>query len=245
MLRFSGLPWTEWLASVLGGVRGAGTIHRLAATITFGYFAFHLATLVRMKRRRHVPWRELLLGRGSMMFNRKDLSDFVATMKWFFNKGPRPEYGRWTYWEKFDYLAVFWGVAIIGFSGLMLWFPAFFTRILPGWLINVATIVHSDEALLAVGFIFTVHFFNTHLRPEAFPMDMVVFTGLAPLTEYKRDRPAEYAQLVASGELRKRVTTHGPSRRLTLLARIFGFAFLAVGVTLIALIISSIIIGYR
>ena len=96
-------------------------------------------------------------------------------MKWFVGKGPRPNYGRWTYWEKFDYLAVFWGVAIIGFSGLVLWFPVFFTKFFPGWVINVSQIIHSDEALLAVGFIFTVHFFNTHFRPEAFPMDTVIF----------------------------------------------------------------------
>ena len=80
-----------------------------------------------------------------------------------------PGYGRFTYWEKFDYFAVFWGMIIIGFTGLVLWFPEFFTRILPGWSINVATIIHSDEALLAVGFIFTIHFFNTHFRPDKFP----------------------------------------------------------------------------
>jgi len=70
--------------------------------------------------------------------------------------------------EKFDYFAVFWGITIIGSSGLMLWFPEVFTHILPGWVINVATIIHSDEALLAAGFIFTIHFFNTHFRPEKF-----------------------------------------------------------------------------
>ena len=72
---------------------------------------------------------------------------------------------------------------------------------LPGWLINVATIIHSDEALLATGFIFTVHFFNTHLRPEKFPMDIVIFTGRMPLEEFKEDKPAEYEALVASGQL--------------------------------------------
>jgi cytochrome b subunit of formate dehydrogenase len=166
-------------------------------------------------------------------------------MKWFFGRGPRPEYGRWTYWEKFDYLAVFWGVAIIGASGLMLWFPEFFTHVLPGWLLNVATIIHSDEALLAVGFIFTIHFFNTHLRPEAFPMDTVVFTGLAPLSEYRENRPAEYEQMKASGDLRKRMTTKGPSPATMILVRIFGFTFLAVGVTLIGLIVFSLVFGYR
>ena len=48
---------------------------------------------------------------------------------------------------------------------------------IPGWFLNVATIIHSDEALLADGFIFTVHFFNTHLRPEKFPMDIVDLHG--------------------------------------------------------------------
>jgi hypothetical protein len=56
---------------------------------------------------------------------------------------------------------------------------------MPGWVLNVATIIHSDEALLAVGFIFTIHFFNTHFRPEKFPMDTVIFTGTVPLEEFK------------------------------------------------------------
>ena len=112
--------------------------------------------------------------------------------KWFFGRGPRPQFDRYTYWEKFDYWGVFWGMAIIGGSGLMLWFPTFFSRFLPGWLLNVATIVHGEEALLAVGFIFTIHFFHGHLRPEKFPMDMVIFTGQIPEHELKGERPIEY-----------------------------------------------------
>ena len=72
----------------------------------------------------------------------------------------------------------------------------------PGWLINVATIIHSDEALLATGFIFTVHFFNTHLRPEKFPMDIGdLHRDACRSTEFKRDKPAEYEELVAAGKL--------------------------------------------
>ena len=114
-----------------------------------------------------------------------------------------PDFGRWTYWEKFDYFAVFWGIAVIGSTGLTLWFSEFFTRLLPGWTLNVATIIHSDEALLATGFIFTVHFFNTHLRPEKFPMDIVVFTGRMTIEELRNDKPAEYEALVQRGELEK------------------------------------------
>jgi cytochrome b subunit of formate dehydrogenase len=179
------------------------------------------------------------------MFNMKDLHDFVGTIKWFFDKGPRPHYGRWAYWEKFDYLAVFWGVAVIGASGLMLWFPEFFTKFIPGALINVATIIHSDEALLAVGFIFTIHFFNTHLRPEAFPMDPVIFSGTVPLEEYKHDRPEAVKALRESGELRRVVTTQRISPRRARAIRIFGFTALGLGVTLVILIIYSVLFGYK
>ena len=54
---------------------------------------------------------------------------------------------------------------------------------MPGWAVNVATTIHSDEALLAVSFIFVVHFFNTHFRPEKFPIDTVIFTEGMPLED--------------------------------------------------------------
>ena len=107
--------------------------------------------------------------------------DFIGMIKYFLYLGPRPKFDRFTYWEKFDYLAVFWGVAIIGVSGLVLWFPTLFTFFLPGWALNAAYVIHSDEALLATGFIFLFHFFHTHLRPEAFPLDPVIFVGCMPL----------------------------------------------------------------
>ena len=126
--------------------------------------------------------------------------------KWFFGKGPRPQFDRWTYWEKFDYFAVFWGVFAIGLSGLIMWFPEFFSRFMPGWMINVALIVHSDEALLAAGFIFTVHFFNTHFRLEKFPMDTVIFSG--PHLQV-RDAPRAQALVRPPGRQRAGSTTSG------------------------------------
>ena len=246
MLKFSGLAWTRFLADLLGGVRNAGLIHRAAAVITFGYFAWHIQSLLRHKREAGLSWKDLAFGPNSLMFNKRDGQDFVATVKWFVGRGPRPKYGRWTYWEKFDYLAVFWGVAVIGLTGLTLWFPEFFTNFVPGWFINVATIVHSDEALLAVGFIFTIHFFNTHLRPEAFPMDTVIFTGVAPLEHYREERAREVEELEASGRL-EAMTVEDPhiSPRKMLLIKVFGFAALFTGIALIVLILYSMLHGYK
>ena len=185
-----------------------------------------------------------MFGPNSILPKWSDLGELIATLKWFVGRGKRPEYGTWTYWEKFDYFAVFWGVCIIGVTGLCLWFPELFTRAMPGWAINVATIIHSDEALLATGFIFTIHFFNTHFRPEKFPMDSVVFTGRMSVDELKHDKPRLYEQLVESGELEKRLATPAPPG-FSRLVRIFGFSALFVGFTLVALILYAMVLAYR
>jgi cytochrome b subunit of formate dehydrogenase len=243
-LKFSYLPWAAALSRWLGGFAAAGVIHRICALITFTYAGIHIVDVVREKIRSHKTWAQFLLDRESLVPNVNDLRELGQTIRWFIGMGPRPAYGRWTYWEKFDYFAVFWGVAIIGSTGLVLWFPELFTLFLPGWAINVATIIHSDEALLAVGFIFTVHFFNTHFRPDRFPMDTVIFTGSVPLEEFKVDRPREYAQLEASGELEQRLVEPMPPYVVRGF-RIFGAAALTLGLILIFLILWAEVFGYR
>ncbi len=244
-LKFSYTSWAAFLSRRLGGFESAGFIHRAAAVLMFGLFVTHLVDLDRKRRREHGgSLRKLLLGPDSLLFKKRDLTELVGSLRWFVGRGPRPRYGRWTYWEKFDYFAVFWGIFIIGSTGLMLWFPVFFTRFLPGSLINVATIVHSDEALLAAGFIFTVHFFNTHLRPEKFPMDTVVFTGRMPVAEFRRDKPEEYEALVAAGKLEENlVEAYQP----VVIRTIRGFAWtaLALGSFMVLWIVYAMLFAYR
>jgi cytochrome b subunit of formate dehydrogenase len=244
VLKFSYTVWAQFLADLLGGFEATGWIHRFCALLTFTYFALHIYDLIRKRAKEGKTWREMIFGRESMMFNGRDLREFLESVKWFVGKGPRPQYGRWTYWEKFDYFAVFWGVGVIGSTGLILWFPEIFTRVLPGWIVNVATTIHSDEALLATGFIFSIHFFNTHFRPEKFPIDTVIFTGGMPLEEFKHDRPREYQQLVESGELDEKMMPP-PTPLTQKVWRRFGFTALAIGLTLILLILYSVIFAYR
>ncbi len=243
-LKFSYTTWSAILSRLFGGFETAGYLHRTAAVLMFGVFVTHLLDLRRLKKKEYGSWRALMFGPATILPQIKDLREFVATLKWFVGRGPRPRYGRWTYWEKFDYFAVFWGIAIIGFTGLTLWFPIFFTRFLPGWFINVATIVHSDEALLAVGFIFTVHFFNTHLRPEKFPMDTTVFTGQMPLAELKRDKPLEYEALVASGQLEVKLAEPYPAIVVKTI-RAFAWAALTLGFTIVVWIIYAMVFAYQ
>ena len=243
-LKFSYTPWAVFISHLLGGFEVSRFLHRCAAVGLFGIFITHLWYICTQKRITWDNFKESVFGPNSILFSKKDLHEFVETVKWYTGRGPYPRYGRWTYWEKFDYFAVLWGVMVIGTSGLMLWFPEGFTHILPGWVINVAMIIHSDEALLAAGFIFTVHFFNTHFRPEKFPMDTVIFTGRMSIEELKRERPQEYEAVVKSGELKNRMADPlSPGRILAI--RIFGWAALIIGLILVVCIIYTMIFGYK
>lgn len=228
-LKFHAAPWAQQLINVLGGIDSTRIIHRLAAIGTFGYMAFHLGDLfVRWSIKRE---RGLLWGPNSMVPQPKDFIDFLSNIRYFFYLGERPSGDRWTYFEKFDYLAVFWGVVIIGLSGLMLWLPGLFTSFLPGWTLNAAYVIHSDEALLATGFIFVFHFFHTHLRPENFPMDLVVFTGKMSLQRFKSERALEYQRMVDNNELEKYLVD-APTDAERRKAYVWGSIFLVIGVAL-------------
>jgi len=243
-LKFAYTKWAYILSHILGGFESTGFIHRFAAVIMLSVFIIHLIDLIRLKKKENKTFRQLIFGPDSMMFNKKDWLDFIGSLKWFLGKGDRPSYGRWTYWEKFDYFAVFWGIFVIGSTGLTLWFPEFFTRFIPGWVINVATIVHSDEALLATGFIFTVHFFNTHLRPEKFPMDIVIFSGRVGLEEFEIDRPDEYKKMVEKGELENYLVE--PYQPIVIKAiKFFGWVALSIGFSIIIWIIYAMLFVYR
>jgi cytochrome b subunit of formate dehydrogenase len=239
-LLFADHDWAHTLVALMGGFKGAALVHRICATIMTIVFVGHvLRVFVRAFLAK--DWLAYFWGPNSLVPNLKDGQDIVGMFKWFFGKGPRPQFDRYTYWEKFDYWAVFWGMFIIGGSGFMLWFPTFVSEFLPGWVFNVATIVHGEEALLAVGFIFTIHFFNGHLRPEKFPMDLVVFTGRLPEHELKDERPLEYQRLVGAGRLRS-IEAPAPTPQAVLFSRLLGTLGLTLGViTILAIIYSAIV----
>ncbi|MBN2357123.1 cytochrome c3 family protein [candidate division KSB1 bacterium] len=244
-LKFAGYEWAAAVIRFVGGVEMAGLIHRLCAIITFLYFGLHFVYMYQNAKKEQISFYKYIFSKEGMLPGKRDFIEFYQTVKWFLGKGEQPQYGKWTYWEKFDYFAVFWGIAIIGSTGLILWFPEFFTRFLPGYWINVATIIHSDEALLATGFIFTIHFFNTHFRPQKFPMDPVIFSGKVPYEEWKHERPREYDILVKDGKLKAHLDKKPPPKWLITWSRIFGTFFLILGFGFVVLIIWAMIFLYK
>jgi cytochrome b subunit of formate dehydrogenase len=230
---YSQSVWAPTVAGILGGPKVVGLIHRIAAAGFVIVFVIHFVYVMqKLLRSKTFRW----FGPDSLIPNWKDFTDCWGMFKWFVGKGPRPKFDRWAYYEKFDYWAVFWGVNIIGWSGLMLAFPHITAQYLPGWVFNVGTLVHGEEAFLAAVFLFTVHFFNNHFRPDKLPPpDVVMFTGTQSLEEFRHDHPAQYERLLASGELEK-LLVDAPSRAMTLGSKILGITLLTIGLTLLVLV---------
>ena len=237
-LLFSTHAWAAVLARLLGGFHVAALLHRIFAFGLLSCFAMHLARLAyRLVLRK--DW-GILWGPHSMVPQPRDVVQILQNFRWFLGRGPRPKFDRYAYWEKFDYWAVFWGMGIIGGSGLVLWFPKFFARFLPGTAFNLALLIHGEEALLAVCFIFTIHFFNSHLRPEKFPVDKVIFTGTVPEEELRHERPAEYERIAASGRL-ERLASAAPTSATLIWTRISTLVAVALGLVLVFLTILALL----
>jgi cytochrome b subunit of formate dehydrogenase len=237
-LRFSTAPWAIALARAVGGFGTILFFHLFSAVVMTVAFLIHVANLAyRIVARKEYG---LLWGSSSLVFNLKDIKDFIQQMKWFFWRGPKPKFDRYAYWDKVDYWAVFWGMGIIGFSGYAMWFAPFFARFIPGSWLNIALLIHGEEAILAVGFIFTIHFFNTHLRPDNFPMDLVIFNGRQSEEELKHRHPEEYKRLVESGDLEK-LRVEAPPAWLQNFGRAFGTTAILIGFVFLSLMIVAFV----
>jgi cytochrome b subunit of formate dehydrogenase len=245
-LKFSDQLWAQVMMSFYGGTYYAGLLHRGCAVLTFFYFFGALVMSIDfLFFRKDVKgiWLQRLFGPDSLCPNLRDVQDITGMIKWFLFRGPKPTFERWTYWEKFDFLAVFWGMFAIGGSGLLLWFPEFFGAFLPGWMFNVATIVHSDEALLATGFIFTVHFFNTHGRPEKFPMDFVIFNGQMSKEEFIEERGDQWKRYEEDGITEQFLAPKTSGVFYDFFFKGFGFTALFIGIGCLFLMVYAFIAG--
>jgi len=235
-LRFSESIWARGLASGVGGFGAILFFHKLCAVVLTGAFLVHVKEIFTrgvLHREKGIFW-----GSTSMVANWKDVKDLFGHMRWFLGLGPKPQFERYAYWEKFDYWAVFWGMLVIGFSGYAMWFAPLFAHFLPGWALNAVLVIHSEEGLLAILFIFSIHFVNTHLRPDSFPMDMVVFTGVESEEEFKHKRTLEYERLASQGKLEARLGEAPQTWQLNF-SKVIGFTAIFIGLTLLVLTLSA------
>jgi len=235
-LRFSESIWARKFASVVGGFGAIIFIHKLCAVVLTLAFLIHVIDIFKRALVHHE--KGIFWGATSMVPNWKDAKNLFGHFRWFLGLGPKPQFDRYAYWEKFDYWAVFWGMIVIGISGYAMWFAPFFAHFLPGWALNAVLVIHGEEGLLAILFIFSIHFVNTHLRPDSFPMDMVVFTGVESEEEFRSKRAQEYERLAVQGKLEARISEK-PEPWLVNFCKVAGFAAILIGLVLLVLTLSA------
>jgi cytochrome b subunit of formate dehydrogenase len=165
--------------------------------------------------------------------NGRDARDFGKMLSWFIGFGRKPGFERWAYWEKLDYWAFVLIAALAGLSGLVFWFPNLFCLVVPGGILNFARMVHSEFALYAASVLFMIHFYHAHLRPEKFPMDLSVMTGMVSEDHLRKHRPDYIARLEREGKLSE-MRQLAPSRRNVWLSIAGGFIVFTVGLCLLA-----------
>ncbi len=232
---FINTPWGKNLCWVFGGYEGASLVHHWVGGFMIAAFLIH--ALILLSR---IQWGDFLrsvFGPDSLVFNFQDFRHLWQRIRWFFGLGPAPRLDRWAYWEKFDYWAVFWGLPLLAITGIMLIYPFWTSRWMPGWILNIAALLHRAEAILAVSYIFIVHFFIGHLRRTSFPMNQAMFSGSVVLEEAKEEKPAWVARLGSTGRL-DRVKAKPPALWYKVLYFVFGYSALLCGVYLLVMGIS-------
>ena len=240
----TGLAWMfietaagKWLSELLGGYRMALDIHRIAGLIFLAGFISHaLYMIVRFDWARFA---KAVRDPDNLVFQWSDAKDFGRHLLWIVGLAKAPRFERYSWWEKFDYWAVWWGLFIVGFTGLILYDPVWSSDFMPGWLLNVALWVHRIEAMLAMGHIFTVHYFIGHFRPHTFPYSDTMFSGTVPLEQAREEHPAWVERLEREGRLQAELVPEPPVP-LRILYFGVGYALIGLGLFLLVFALANI-----
>jgi formate dehydrogenase subunit gamma len=186
--KFSDAGWARGTLALMGGVEIARAIHRFAGIAFALLSAIHMGTAV------------VLVATGksrpSMIPGRKDFADAIKTLRYYLGASEeQARFDRFDYRQKFEYWGLVMGGLLMVGTGLVLYFPLVVTRLLPGVLIPIAKVAHSNEGLMAFLVVITWHIYNAHLNPDVFPFDFTIFTGKISRHRMETEHPLELARL--------------------------------------------------
>lgn len=195
------------IINLFGGIENIRIIHRVAATVLMIEVVYHIGLIgYNLIVRRYGA--DLMLGKR----------DIVNALHLFqYNLGlrkERPQQGRYTFEEKFEYFAIVWGTLVMVVTGFILWNPIASTQLLPGEFVPAAKVIHSGEALLAVLAILIWHFYHVHLRS----FNKSMFTGNLSEEVMREEHPLELDSIQQGTAVTSKSDAAYPRRRRRFLA---------------------------
>jgi len=200
LLIITGIPikfHDTWLGAFVAGLHLVDTLkvlHRVAAAIMAVTSFAHVFWVVFSRD----GWRNFV----ALLPNLQDVKDLWGMLRVLFGwTTERPRFARFNFIEKFDYWAVYWGVVIMLGTGTLLTFNTYFMNTLGPYSMQIAKLIHSDEALLASLALIIWHFYWAHFNPDKFPMNKTFLTGTMTVEEMIEEHPAELDERVRRGEI--------------------------------------------
>jgi cytochrome b subunit of formate dehydrogenase len=189
-IKFPDFILSRFFINLWGGINNSTLVHRIGALMLVYFMLHHLVYSIFSRDGR----RDFVL----LIPMPKDLRDAVQNIRYFLGKTKeKPKFGRFSYIEKFDYWAVYWGCIIMIGSGAFLWGESIVLKYLPKFALDIAHEMHSDEALLATLAIVIWHFYNVHFNPDRFPGTLMWWHGRISEHEIKEEHPLEYEEIMA------------------------------------------------
>jgi formate dehydrogenase subunit gamma len=180
--------WGGPVVQFLGGYQENIDIHLLSAFLLGVLVVYHFVYYAVEFIGARATGRKMSL---EIMPTKKEFTDFITSMKFLFGPQPYPKFGKYSFVQKFDYWGIYWGIAILGLPGILLWYYGYSA------FGGLPYIFHTKEAVLAVFWIWMFHFYHTHFYPEKFPMNRTFLTGKVSEKEMSEEHPLELEKIMS------------------------------------------------
>ncbi len=182
--KFRDLSWSQYLLSTPHRLEIFQQIHHIAALVLILEALYHIGKAIYQLSKRKLS--------AEFFPTMQDVKDAGHMLQYlFFLRKDKPKYGKYNFEQKVTYWVVFLGFLLMIISGLIIWFPIFFTDYLPGGIIPAAKLMHSTEAMVATIFILIWHFYHVHIER----LNLSIFTGRLSEKEMKVYHSREYERL--------------------------------------------------
>lgn len=186
--KFYYLDISEYIIFHIGGIDYVRLIHRYAG------LAFAITTITHSI----IAIGAIITGRwrASMIITTRDIKDAIHNIKYYMGteRYPAP-CDRYNYRQKFEYWGVLMSAFIMTVTGLILWFPVFFTRFLSGEFIPASQVMHANQGIIVFIIIALWHIYNSIFSPNIFPLDRAIFTGYISRDMMLQEHPIELARI--------------------------------------------------